>query len=318
MKSLSAITLVAAVAMSTSAFAAPAKTKAKASDVTSGATLASPASSTNLPNSSPSAVSATAEGSTTGSLKQAVPSKISADIYTEGYLTFQDANNGTGNIKNFNFVGLNYKLNDKMKAYIRQNFSAAVAVDSAKNDKWTFEDTELGLGLGKIVEFANGKGGVSLTNRLYLPTGEGSRKAGQIARLREVIKTSYQLTNKIEVGHVLDPRIYAQSRQSYIDSKGEEAETKIAVVPQYFTVEAKLSDMFSTTFAAGTVDSFSLRGSRESEHYLDLAGSAQLTKALALTLGVDNSGNMGVGQKERHAFLRSNETSYYMNVLASM
>lgn len=193
-----------------------------------------------------------------------------------------------------------------------------MAIDAKADDKFAFADTELGLGLGKVIEWDNGKGGVSVTNRLFLPTGKSSIEAGQIARIREVVKTSYQLNKTIEVGHILDPRLHIQSRQSTIDAKGVENENALVALPQYAFAEAKLNDVFSTTVAFGTYDKWSTRGTQGSESYLDIAGSAQLTKALALTLGIDNSANIGSGQKERHAFFRPSETSYYMNVYASM
>lgn len=314
MKGLSAISAALLVAATSAAVAATNSTNTSTTSTGALEASASTSSVSTPANTSPS----TSAGTISGSLQQAAPKKWSADFYAESYLGVQDANKGQGNAASAAFVGINYKINDRFKTYIRQNVGASFSNQEGKDSKYTMEDTEIGLGLGKIVSWNDG--GIAVTNRFYLPTGEASRNAGQIARLREVIKTSQTLDGSFEVGHILDPRIHFQSRDTFINAEGKEKETAGYKLVQYAYLEAKLNDIFTTTAAMGTEDAWTRRSGirTAANHYIDLSGTAQLTKEIALTVGLDNSGKVGKDQERRHAFMRSDETSYYMNVFASM
>ena len=314
MKGLSIFTAAVAVAVSSTAVAAP---SAKSKPASSSASIEAPANSAKANStSSPSATAVTTGGTVSSAMPKAPTKKWSADIYADNYYTVADANKGEGSMAAAAFVGVNRQLSEKMKVYIRQNFSADIAATSAGKDKFKFDDTELGLGLGKVVEWDNG--GIAVTNRLYLPTGEGSRAAGQIARIREVIKTSQKLNKTFEIAYILDPRLHIQSQDSYMVD-GKSKETAFAKLPQYAWLTGKMNSTFSTGLGFGTVDSWTRRsGTQASQSYLDINGSAQLTEQLSLTVGLDNSADIGKKQAQRHAFFRPSETSYYMYLFASM
>ena len=313
MKSLSAITLAVAVTVSTSAFAAPNNSATVAStSATAGASTSSPALS------SPTAA-ATSAGSIGATLPAAPSKKWSVDLYSEGYYGVRAMNtDGGGSIASASFVGVNYKLSDKFKAYIRQNASGAIAADDKTDTKMQIDDTEVAL---KVANLAKWEGGnLSLSNRLYLPTGKTSGLTEQVARLRENLVISHELSKKFEIGHVSDPRYTFHTRNEYKNSAGKVTPTADLKLVQYAYATAKANDVLSATVALGTIDTWA-RGngqSLESKGYLDIAASAQITKEIGLTIGVDSEPSMGKGQAKRFTFMRDTETDYYMNVFASM
>ncbi len=311
MKSLSAITLAVAVTVSTSAFAAPNNSATVAStSATAGASTSSPALS------SPTAA-ATSAGSIGATLPAAPSKKWSVDLYTENYYGMRAMNtDGGGSVANASFVGVNYKISDKLKAYIRQNASGAIAADDKTDTKMQIDDTEVAL---KVANLAKWEGGnLSLSNRLYLPTGRTSQATDQIARFRLNLVTSHELNKTFEVGHVVDPR-YAFNTQDEYQIDGKTKKTTDAKFVQYGYATAKANDVLSATVALGTIDSWERgNGKQSSNGYLDIAASAQLTKQIGLTVGVDSEPNIGKGQDKRFTFMRDTETEYYMNVFASM
>ena len=313
MKGLSAITLAVAVTLSATAFAAPTK-GSKSTSVASTSATAGAATSTSL--SSPTAT-ATSAGSIGATLPAAPAKKWSVDLYSEGYYGARAMNtNGGGSIASASFVGVNYKLSDKYKAYIRQNFDGAFAADSKSDSKMNVQDTELALKIAKLAKWNNGS--FNLANRLYLPTGHNSRATEQIARLRLNLAVSQELGKHFEVGHLTDPR-YAFHTQDQYMLDGKMKKTTDSKFVQYAYATAKANDELSATVALGTIDSWEkASGKQTSNGYLDIAASAQLTKAIGLTVGVDNEPNIGKGQEKRFSFMRDTETEYYMNVFASM
>ena len=315
MKGLSAITIAVAVAVTSSVAVAAPKKSAKSQTVAStsavsGATIASPALS------SPTAT-ATSAGSIGATLPTAPAKKWSVDLYSEGYYGVRAMNtNGGGSIASASFVGANYKLSDKYKAYVRQNFGGAIAADDQADTRMQVEDTEVAL---KIANLAKWNGGsLSLSNRLYLPTGRTSQATDQVARLRENLVLSHELSKYFEVGHVTDPRYTFNTKNEYrIDGKVKK--TSDVKLVQYAYATAKANDILSATVALGTIDSWQrANGEQSSQGYLDIAASAQLTKQIGLTIGVDSEPNIGHKQEKRFSFMRDTETEYYMNVMASM
>lgn len=320
MKGLSAITVALAVTVTSSAFAATSSTKATAKKADGAATTTAVAMPS---NSSPAAQAAsTGSGTITAPVPAAAAKKWSMDLYAESYYDVDKAEHGQGQMDTAEFVGVNYKLKDNLKTYIRQNFSAQLdtgAKDGAQAGTFArIDDTELGLGLSKIATWGN-EGSLSITNRLYLPTGRNSIAAGKIVQLREVIIASQPVNKHLELGAVLDPRLYVYTKDSYINDMGKEKKTKDAASYQYGYVTGKANDDLSATAALGTYNALQHHGhSTGAITYLDISASAQVTKALALTLGLENDADISSAAKRSHAFLRRDETQYYMNMMASM
>ncbi len=311
MKGLSAITLAVAVTLSATAFAAPKKSTSVAStSSTAGASSSSPALS------SPTAT-ATSAGSIGAALPSAPAKKWSMNLYTENYYGVRDANTSAGGaIANNSFVGVNYTLTDKYKAYIRQNFTGGIAADSKTDSKMNLADTELAL---KIANLAKWNGGsVAFANRLYLPTGRTSQATDQIARLRANVVISHEFGKHFEVGHLTDPRYTIHTQNEYT-LDGKVSKTSDMKLVQYAYATAKANDVLSATVALGTIDSWERgSGDQTSQGYLDVAASAQLTKAIGLTIGIDSEPNIGHKQEKRFTFMRDTETEYYMNLMATM
>lgn len=315
MKGLSAITLAVAVTMSATAFAAP-KNSTKKTSVASTSSI-SGAATTSPALTSPTAVGASA-GSIGATLPTTAPKNWSIDLYTENYYGVRAANtNGGGEIENFSFVGINYKLSDKYKAYVRPSFSGVIGADSETDSKMQIADTEVGLRISKIAQWKNG--GINLSNRLYLPTSKASQEAGQVARLRENLVINQEIGKNFEIGHLTDPRFAFHTQNEYRNAKGELVQTKDIALVQYAYATAKANDKLSATLALGTIDSWERSDrTQTSKGYLDISASAQLTKEIGLTLGVDSEPNIGHKQDKRFTFMRDTDTQYYMNVMASM
>ena len=312
MKGLSAITLAVAVTVSTTAFAAKSKVKA----VDAGATSASlaPAAAT----SNPSAMSASGTGAIAAPAPTASEKNWSVDLFAINYYDVVAAEQGKGKMEALSYAGFNRKLSNGKKVFLRQWFSGDISNETSIDSKYRVDDTELGLGLGKLAKWNNG--GISLTNRLSLPTGKMSRAMGKTAGIRLDLSTSHEIGKNLEVGHLLSPRVSIQSRDRWTNPEdGKTKETGLAKLFQYGYVTAKANDKLSATVALGTIETISKRsGTRGSNSYLDISTTAQLTKQLELSLGVDSEPNQGAKQGKRHAFLRNDETQYYMSLSATL
>lgn len=175
--------------------------KGSSSSATQSASSLDLASAVNASSVSQPAATSTAKASTS---VDSIASRIGMDWYTYAESNIRETNTDGGVISTSgSFVGLNYKLSDSAKVYIRQQYGFAVPGTGAGDKKvdeleMKAEDLYLRYQNSNFLTFGNE---IKLGGRatLTLPTGEGTRTKADSAHngLLSVRGTLSQQINKV-------------------------------------------------------------------------------------------------------------------------
>ncbi len=243
----------------------------------------------------------TAAGTNTASVgeKKAERSKFGVTWY---FLGGQTVSNQTGEFSSFDifdsYVSFNYKISDDFRISARPAFGYALqgTTNSGRetNDKARIRDFSFVAAFSNLFEESlPSTMSYRFAPRLYLPTSDGSKEEGMIARLRLEQSLRWNFAKYTELSFYAKPSYYFQRTTSYVNSAGKIRTTKAADSEHGVELSRSLDKMFSFKTALNFIESWSnASGANNQDTFrssvLDyrMGLEVRAMKELSFTLGV--------------------------------
>ena len=243
----------------------------------------------------------TAAGTNTASVgeKKAERSKFGVTWY---FLGGQTVSNQTGEFSSFDifdsYVSFNYKISEDFRISARPAFGYALqgTTNSGRetNDKARIRDFSFVAAFSNLFEESlPSTMSYRFAPRLYLPTSDGSKEEGMIARLRLEQSLRWNFAKYTELSFYAKPSYYFQRTTSYVNSAGKIRTTKAADSEHGVELSRSLDKMFSFKTALNFIESWSnASGANNQDTFrssvLDyrMGLEVRAMKELSFTLGV--------------------------------
>lgn len=244
-----------------------------------------------------------AAGSNVATVSEAKPEKSKFGI-TWYFLGGQTLNNQTEQLSSFDifdsYLSFNYKISDDFRISARPAFGYALqgTTNSGKetNDKARIRDFSFVAAFSNLFEESlPATVSYRFAPRLYLPTSDGSKEQGMIARLRLEQSLRWNFAKYSDLNIYAKPSYYFQRSTTYMTSSGKINTTNAADSEHGVEVGYSLSKMFSLKPALNFVESWSnASGANDKSTFrksvLDyrLGLEVRAMKELSFTIGVQN------------------------------
>ncbi len=314
-------TAKAAVAPTT---AAPIDETAKIESAALESLEASPAPSMTMTPSTTStetaAPAATSKLSTSEQIKPPKTRKIKAEIYA--YNNSPGANRiGDGAVTSLNYVGLRYALSDTHSISFRQQYLVNYRHDG-ESTKVTTEDFFISSTKADVAQFL-GDGTLTLTGRIFLPTGVASRKQTES-------KGSYYLrgiatkpiSKRVSADYYVIGKWVNNSKDTYLADDGKVTANTDYAATHFGALTVKLGRKLSFTQALGTEHAWKrpipgVGTTRAFTAYVDSGLEYEVVAGTTLNLGVEQHANI-LAPKEVYRLYRASDSQYYFALTAAI
>lgn len=240
-------------------------------------------------------------GSSTASVgeKKLEKSKFGISWY---FIGGQTLNNQTEQLSSFDvfdsYLSFNYRISDDFRISARPAFGYALQgttnAGRETNDRARVRDFSFVAAFSNVFEeYLPASMSYRFAPRLYLPTSDGSKEEGMIARLRLEQSLRWSFARYSDVSIYVKPSYYFQRNTTYMNSAGKIRTTKAADSEHGVEVSYSLSKMFSIKPALNFVESWSNASAANNQStfrssVLDyrLGLEVRAMKELSFTIGV--------------------------------
>lgn len=209
--------------------------------------------------------SVAAAGTSTANVASDKPAKGNFGI-TWYFIGGQTVNNTNDQLSSFDifdsYVSFNYKISDDFRIAARPAFGYALQgttnAGRETNDRARIRDFSFVAAFSNLFE-ENLPATMSyrLAPRLYLPTSDGSKEEGMIARLRMEQSLRWNIARYDEISFYAKPSYYFQRSTTYLTSAGKIRTSKMADSEHGVEYSHSLNKMFSIKPALNFIESWS-------------------------------------------------------------
>ncbi|AZZ37119.1 hypothetical protein CIK05_10050 [Bdellovibrio sp. qaytius] len=178
----------------------------------------------------------------------------------------QTLSNQTDQLSSFDvfdsYLSFNYKISEDFKISARPAFGYALQgttnVGKETNDRSRVRDFSFVAGFSNLFqESLPASMSYKLAPRLYLPTSDGSKEEGMIARLRMEQSLRWAFGQYSDVTFYAKPAYYFQRTTTYLNSSGKIRTSKLADSEHGAELSYSLSKMFAVKPALNFIESWS-------------------------------------------------------------
>ena len=160
------------------------------------------------------------------------------------------------------YLSFNYKISDDFRIAARPAFGYALQgttnAGRETNDKARIRDFSFVAAFSNLFqESLPAATSYRLAPRLYLPTSDGSKEEGMIARLRMEQSFRWNFSRYSDLSFYAKPSYYFQRATTYLNSAGRIRTTKMADSEHGVELSYSLSKMFSVKPALNFIESWS-------------------------------------------------------------
>lgn len=258
-----------------------------------------------------------AAGTSTASVgeKKAERSKFGVTWY---FLGGQTLNNQSEQLSSFDifdsYLSFNYRVSDNFRISARPAFGYALqgTTNSGRetNDKARVRDFSFVAAFSNLLEESlPAEWSYRFAPRLYLPTSDGSKEEGMIARLRLEQSLRWNFARYTDLNFYAKPSYFFQRTTTYVNSAGKIRTTKAADSEHGVELSRSLSKMFSIKPALNFIESWSNASGANNQ---DTFRSSVLDYRLGLEVRAmkDLSFTIGVQREQDLLAKKDDEMSY--------
>lgn len=182
------------------------------------------------------------------------------------FLGGQTLNNQSEQLSSFDifdsYLSFNYKVSDDFRISARPAFGYVLqgTTNSGRetNDKARVRDFSFVAAFSNLFEESlPASVSYRFAPRLYLPTSDGSKEEGMIARLRLEQSVRWNFARYSDLNFYVKPSYFFQRSTSYVNSAGKIRTTKAADSEHGIELSRSLSKMFSIKPALNFIESWS-------------------------------------------------------------
>lgn len=211
------------------------------------------------------AAPSSAEGSNVATVENDKPQKGNFGI-TWYFIGGQTLNNQSEKLSSFDifdsYISFNYKISDDFRISARPAFGYALqgTTNAGKetNDRARVRDFSFVAAFSNLFqESLPAAWSYRFAPRLYLPTSDGSKEEGMIARLRLEQSLRWSFGRYSDLSFYAKPSYYFQRNTTYLNSAGKIRTTKAADSEHGVELSYSLSKMFSLKPALNFIESWS-------------------------------------------------------------
>lgn len=204
-------------------------------------------------------------GSNTASVGEKKPARNNFGV-TWYFIGGQTLNNQTDQLSSFDifdsYLSFNYRVSDDFKISARPAFGYALQgttnAGRETNDRARVRDFSFVTAFSNVFEeYLPSSMSYKFAPRLYLPTSDGSKEEGMIARIRFEQALRWSFARYSDVTLYAKPSYYFQRSTTYTTSAGKLRTSKAADSEHGVEVSYSLNKMFSLKPALNFVESWS-------------------------------------------------------------
>lgn len=217
------------------------------------------------PNAEASSAPGEVAGTSTARVVDDKPAKGNFGV-TWYFIGGQTVNNQNDQLSSFDvfdsYLSFNYKISDDFRIAARPAFGYALQgttnAGRETNDKARIRDFSFVAAFSNLFqESLPAATSYRLAPRLYLPTSDGSKEEGMIARLRMEQSFRWNFDRYSDVSFYAKPSYYFQRSTTYLNSTGRIRTTKMADSEHGVELSYSLSKMFAVKPALNFIESWS-------------------------------------------------------------
>jgi hypothetical protein len=200
------------------------------------------------------------------------------------------------------YISLSWKLPDDIRFSILPTFGYTTAgndyLGREVTDKFYWRDSSVSVAQSHILEdYLPAAFDLKQKARIYLPTSDGSKEEGMIARLRLEVEGRYSFNRFSNVRAYMKPSYYFQRTTAYLDSSGRTKVSKLADSQHGAEVDWNLNKLFSVKPGFEIEEKWS----NESEiNDRDARRSSEISYRLGLEVRPIRSFNFTLGIQDKH------------------
>lgn len=301
MKSIIALAAVLALVSSVEAAPSKATTRTAKAKASKGVRVAAVKKNVSAGAAAETAALETTETAKLSDVKPAAPAKKwSFSAYNETYgAQIKSTNNGSlgkkyidskgkeqinGGITSDNGVKLGYKVADTVTVSGAVEWEQTYGTREA-DAKATMYDPSIRIAKSDLADLGNGVG-LSGQARVYLPVSEASQDKEQIAQIRFYATAERAVSKALTASFTLNPRIFAQQNDTYINAAGETKNLDTFRLHSYAGLKYAFNDMVAVEQTFGIYQKWRTNTARAD--FLDASSSVYVAPVswLELNLGV--------------------------------
>lgn len=256
-------------------------------------------------------------GTSTAVVEDAKPTKGKFGI-TWYFLGGQTLNNQSEQLSSFDifdsYISFNYKVSDDFRISARPAFGYALqgTTNSGRetNDRARVRDFSFVAAFSNLFEESlPAEWSYRFAPRLYLPTSDGSKEEGMIARLRLEQSVRWNFARYSDLNFYAKPSYFFQRTTTYLNSAGKIRTTKAADSEHGVELSRSLSKVFSIKPALNFIESWSNASGANNQ---DTFRSSVLDYRLGLEVRAmkDLSFTIGVQREQDLLAKKDDEMSY--------
>lgn len=230
----------------------------------------------------------------------------------------QTLSNQTDQLSSFDifdsYISFNYKINDDFKISARPAFGYALQgttnVGRETNDRARIRDFSFVAAFSNVFQsYLPAAWSYRFAPRLYLPTSDGSKEEGMIARLRLEQSLRYQVGRYSELNIYAKPAYYFQRNTTYLNSAGKLRTSKMADSEHGVEFDYSLNKTFALVPALNFIESWSNSSAANNQ---DTFRSSVLDYRLGLEVRVNRDISFTLGLQNEQDLLakKDDEVSY--------
>jgi hypothetical protein len=212
--------------------------------------------------------------------------KWSAGLDVDSYSPIKGMNEGTADIESFNTAKVGYKVADTMTLTVAQDWvqTYGVGADTNKADS-TMLDPSVRLSKSDLADLGNGVG-LSGQARIYLPVSESSQDKEQLAQIRVYLTASREITKALSASFTLNPRIFAQQNDTYINDEGKPDNLDTFRLLSFAGVKYAINDKVALEQAFGVYQKWKTNTARADYLYAESFATVAIASWFELSGGI--------------------------------
>lgn len=274
-------------------------------------------SSTKKSSTAPAATAAETAGTSTVSVDSDKPTKGNFGI-TWYFIGGQTVNNDTQELSSFDifdsYISFNYKISNDFRIAARPAFGYALqgTTNSGRetNDRARIRDFSFVAAFSNLFqESLPAAMSYRMAPRLYLPTSDGSKEEGMIARLRLEQSLRWNLDRYTEISIYAKPSYYFQRSTTFLTSAGRPRTSRMADSEHGVELSYDLSKMFSIKPGLNFIESWSNASAannqatyRSSVVDYRLGLEVRAMKALSFSIGIQHEQDLLAKQDDEISY----------------
>jgi hypothetical protein len=208
------------------------------------------------------------------------------------------------------YVGLSWKISSDVRLSLLPTFGYTTAGNDFKGrdvtDKFSWRDSSIAISQNRVLEqYLPASFDLKQKARLYLPTSDGSKEEGMIARLRLEVEGRYNLDRFSSVRYYAKPSYYFQRTTAFLTSDNKTYTTKKADIQHGPELNWSLSQFFSIKPGFEIEDNWS----NESEvNFREASHKSKISNRLGVEVRPHRDMNFTLGIQESRNLVDPSET----------